>query len=291
MQKKEKDERSLAIKQSADRILQIMSQLRDPQSGCQWDLEQNFETLSKYVIEEAYEVAEAVADGNVDEIMEELGDLLLQVVFFSQIASEKNLFRFLDVVNAVSEKMIRRHPHIFSKNKEFKTAKEQKENWEIIKDLEKSEKKNINEKSLLSGISKNLPSLIKSKKIQEKVSRAGFDWKDEGEVLEKVKEELAELSEAIKNSDHSNSEEELGDLLFTLVNLGRHMDIDCDTALRKANYKFSKRFDLLELQMTKENKKLSKVNKLYMEKIWSKVKKLSYTKNDKPETTIDRSQM
>ena len=289
MQKKEKDERSPASKQSADRILQIMSQLRDPQNGCQWDLEQNFESLSKYVIEEAYEVAEAVADGNVDEIMEELGDLLLQVVFFSQIASEKNLFRFLDVVNAVSEKMIRRHPHIFSKNKEFKTAKEQKENWEIIKDLEKSEKNNINEKSLLSGISKNLPSLIKSKKIQEKVSRAGFDWKDEGEVLEKVKEELAELSEAIKNSDRSNSEEELGDLLFTLVNLGRHMDIDCDTALRKANYKFSKRFNLLELQMAKENKELSKVNKLYMEKTWSKVKKLSYKKNDKPETTIDRS--
>ena len=289
MQKKEKDERSLASKQSADRILQIMSQLRDPQNGCQWDLEQNFESLSKYVIEEAYEVAEAVADGNVDEIMEELGDLLLQVVFFSQIASEKNQFRFLDVVNAVSEKMIRRHPHIFSKNKEFKTAKEQKENWEIIKDLEKSEKNNINEKSLLSGVSKNLPSLIKSKKIQEKVSRAGFDWKDEGEVLEKVKEELAELSEAIKNSDRSNSEEELGDLLFTLVNLGRHMDIDCDTALRKANYKFSKRFNLLELQMGKENKELSKVNKLYMEKTWSKVKKLSYTKNDKPETTIDRS--
>ena len=289
MQKKEKDKRSPASKQSADRILQIMSQLRDPQNGCQWDLEQNFESLSKYVIEEAYEVAEAVADGNVDEIMEELGDLLLQVVFFSQIASEKNLFRFLDVVNAVSEKMIRRHPHIFSKNKEFKTAKEQKENWEIIKDLEKSEKNNINEKSLLSGVSKNLPSLIKSKKIQEKVSRAGFDWKDEGEVLEKVKEELAELSEAIKNSDRSNSEEELGDLLFTLVNLGRHMDIDCDTALRKANYKFSKRFNLLELQMGKENKELSKVNKLYMEKTWSKVKKLSYTKNDKPETTIDRS--
>ena len=289
MQKKEKDERSLASKQSADRILQIMSQLRDPQNGCQWDLEQNFESLSKYVIEEAYEVAEAVADGNVDEIMEELGDLLLQVVFFSQIASEKNLFRFLDVVNAVSEKMIRRHPHIFSKNKEFKTAKEQKENWEIIKDLEKSEKNNINEKSLLSGVSKNLPSLIKSKKIQEKVSRAGFDWKDEGEVLEKVKEELAELSEAIKNSDRSNSEEELGDLLFTLVNLGRHMDIDCDTALRKANYKFSKRFNLLELQMGKENKELSKVNKLYMEKTWSKVKKLSYKKNDKPKTTIDRS--
>ena len=289
MQKKEKDERSLASKQSADRILQIMSQLRDPQNGCQWDLEQNFESLSKYVIEEAYEVAEAVADGNVDEIMEELGDLLLQVVFFSQIASEKNLFRFLDVVNAVSEKMIRRHPHIFSKNKEFKTAKEQKENWEIIKDLEKSEKNNINEKSLLSGVSKNLPSLIKSKKIQEKVSRAGFDWKDEGEVLEKVKEELAELSEAIRNSDRCHSEEELGDLLFTLVNLGRHMDIDCDTALRKANYKFSKRFNLLELQMAKENKELSKVNKLYMEKTWSKVKKLSYTKNDKPETTIDRS--
>ena len=289
MRKKEKDERSLASKQSADRILQIMSQLRDPQNGCQWDLEQNFESLSKYVIEEAYEVAEAVADGNTDEIMEELGDLLLQVVFFSQIASEKNLFRFLDVVNAVSEKMIRRHPHIFTKNKEFKTAKEQKENWEIIKDLEKSGKKNINEKSVLSGISKNLPSLIKSKKIQEKVSRAGFDWKDEGEVLEKVKEELAELSEAIKNSDRSNSEEELGDLLFTLVNLGRHMDIDCDTALRKANYKFSKRFNLLELQMAKENKELSKVNKLYMEKTWSKVKKMSHTKNDKPKTTIDRS--
>ena len=273
MQKKEKNERSLASRQSADRILQIMSQLRDPENGCQWDLEQNFESLSKYAIEEAYEVAEAVAEGNVDEIMEELGDLLLQVVFFSQIASEKNLFRFLDVVNTVSEKMIRRHPHIFSENKEFKTAKEQKENWEMIKDLEKSEKKHVKQKSLLSGISKNLPSLIKSKKIQEKVSRVGFDWKDEEEVIEKVKEELTELSEAVNNNDHSHSEEELGDLLFTLVSLGRHMDIDCDTALRKANNKFSKRFNLLELQMAKENKELSKVNKLYMEKTWSKVKK------------------
>ena len=273
MQKKEKDKRSPASKQSADRILQIMSQLRDPQNGCQWDLEQNFESLSKYVIEEAYEVAEAVADGNVDEIMEELGDLLLQVVFFSQIASEKNLFRFLDVVNAVSEKMIRRHPHIFSKNKEFKTAKEQKENWEIIKDLEKSEKNNINEKSLLSGVSKNLPSLIKSKKIQEKVSRAGFDWKDEGEVLEKVKEELAELSEAIKNSDRSNSEEELGDLLFTLVNLGRHMDIDCDTALRKANYKFSKRWKKLEKIAKNEKLKLNKLSLKKYNILWNKAKK------------------
>ncbi len=270
------------------RLLQVMRQLRHPETGCQWDLEQSFASLSKYTIEEAYEVADAALNGQTEEVKEELGDLLLQVVFYSQIANEENKFDFWDVVKVVTEKMIRRHPHIFSERKEYKTSEQQKENWEIIKDLENQEK-DIGNLALLSGVGKNLPSLLKSKKIQEKVSRVGFDWENTDEVIDKVNEEFKELIDAINRKDNLNSEEEMGDLLFTLVNLGRHINVDCDTALRKANNKFSERFTLLEQQMLKENKKLSPNNKLDMEKGWLKVKRLNSRKDGKTNTTDNRS--
>lgn len=255
------------------KLLNIMRDLRNPETGCQWDLEQTFESLSKYTIEEAYEVTDAVLEGDVLAIKEELGDLLLQVVFFSQIASDKNLFNFSDVVESICKKMIRRHPHIFSNNKEFKTAQQQKESWDLIKSLESRAKQKSKKKSLLSDITKRLPPLLKSKKIQEKVSTVGFDWEKISDIQEKIKEELIELDNAIKNEDEKNAKEELGDLLFTIVNLGRRMNMDCEEALIDANKKFTTRFNKLELAMMKKNKSLSKENILEMENIWIELKK------------------
>ena len=249
-----------------------MKQLRNPKTGCQWDLQQTFESLSQYVIEEAYEVCDAVNEGNINNIQEELGDLLLQVVFFSQIAEERNYFTFLDVVETISEKMITRHPHIFSDNKEFRTAQEQKESWEKIKQVEQEKKNFGKRKSLLSNITKNLPPLVKSKKIQDKVSKVGFDWNNLGEVIQKVLEELQELRKAIDIEGTKRSEEELGDLLFTVVNLARHIDVDPEVALHKANKKFEKRFEKLELELLSQNKILSKTSKLDMDAAWAKIK-------------------
>ena len=257
-----------------ERLLGIMRQLRDPETGCQWDLQQTFSSLIKYTIEEAYEVSDAVIRGNTTDIIEELGDLLLQVVFFSQIADEGSLFNFDNVAEAINEKLIRRHPHIFSKNKAFKTADEQKENWSKLKKLENRHKVH-NGKSLLSNIAPNLPPLIKSKKIQEEVSSVGFDWENISEVVGKVREELDELSIAIGTNDQKYMEEEIGDLLFTIINLSRHIDVDCEIALLKANDKFINRFNELELDLRKENKKLSKSVKLDMERAWQNVKSRS----------------
>jgi len=250
-----------------------MKELRNPRTGCQWDLQQTFESLSQYVIEEAYEVCDAVNENDICNIKEELGDLLLQVVFFSQIAEEKKYFTFSDIVETINEKMIRRHPHIFSDTKEFKSAQEQKENWEKIKQTEQEIRGSSTQKSLLSNITKNLPPLLKSKKIQDKVSKVGFDWDNLDEVVQKVHEELEELKHSIKIEGKKKSEEELGDLLFTIVNLGRHIDVDPEIALLNANKKFEKRFKKLESDLLKQNKPLSKTNKLDMEAAWSKIKK------------------
>ena len=254
-----------------ERLLGIMRQLRDPETGCQWDLQQTFSSLIRYTIEEAYEVSDAVIRGNTLDIIEELGDLLLQVVFFSQIADEGSLFNFDNVAEAINEKLIRRHPHIFSKNKVFKTADEQKESWSKLKKLENRYKVHKG-KPLLSNITPNLPPLLKSKKIQEEVSRVGFDWENISEVAEKVREELDELIIAIGTNDQKYIEEEMGDLLFTIINLSRHLDVDCEIALLKANDKFISRFNELELDLRKENKKLSKSVKLDMERAWKNVK-------------------
>ena len=253
-------------------LLKIMRQLRHPKTGCQWDLQQTFESLSQYVIEEAYEVCDAVNEHNINNIQEELGDLLLQVVFFSQIAEERNYFTFLDVVETISKKMITRHPHVFSDNKEFRSVQEQEQNWEKIKQAEEEKKNFGKKKPLLSSITKNLPPLVKAKKIQDKVSKIGFDWKNLAEVTQKVLEELEELKTAIKTEGKEKSEEELGDLLFTIVNLARHIDVDPEIALLKANKKFEKRFEKLELELLNQNKILSKTSKFDMDAAWAKIK-------------------
>ena len=271
MEQEISQEKSSRKSKSLERLLGIMRQLRDPETGCQWDLQQTFSSLTKYTIEEAYEVSDAVIRGNTLDIIEELGDLLLQVVFYSQIADESSLFNFDNVVEAINEKLIRRHPHIFSKNKVFKTADEQKESWSNLKKLENRYKVH-NAKSLLSNITPNLPPLLKSKKIQEEVSRVGFDWENISEVVRKVREELDELIIAIETNDQKHMEEEMGDLLFTIINLSRHIDVDCEIALLKANDKFISRFNELELDLRKENKKLSKSLKLDMERAWKNVK-------------------
>ncbi len=271
MEKEISQETNAGKSKNLERLLGIMRQLRDPETGCQWDLQQTFSSLIKYTIEEAYEVSDAVIRGNTLDIIEELGDLLLQVVFFSQIAEEGSLFNFDKVVEAINEKLIRRHPHIFSKNKVFKTADEQKESWSELKKLE-NRNKDHNGTSLLSNITPNLPPLLKSKKIQEEVSRVGFDWENISEVVGKVREELDELIIAIGTNDQKHMEEEMGDLLFTIINLSRHIDVDCEIALLKANDKFISRFNELELDLRKENKKLSKSVKLDMERAWKNVK-------------------
>lgn len=271
MEQEISQEKSSRKSKSLERLLGIMRQLRDPETGCQWDLQQTFSSLTKYTIEEAYEVSDAVIRGNTLDIIEELGDLLLQIVFYSQIADESSLFNFDNVVEAINEKLIRRHPHIFSKNKVFKTADEQKESWSNLKKLENRYKVH-NAKSLLSNITPNLPPLLKSKKIQEEVSRVGFDWENISEVVRKVREELDELIIAIETNDQKHMEEEMGDLLFTIINLSRHIDVDCEIALLKANDKFISRFNELELDLRKENKKLSKSLKLDMERAWKNVK-------------------
>ena len=196
-----------------DKLLKIMSHLRDPDKGCPWDIKQTFESIAPYTIEEAYEVSQSIQDKDYDELMDELGDLLLQVVFLSQIAKEKHLFKFNDVVKSINKKLIRRHPHIFEKNTNIKTPDDVKNQWDRIKEQEKKEKtKNIN---TLSKITKNLPSIIKSQKIQEEVSKDGFDFKNVNDCILKLQEEIQEFKEALKTNDKQKCLDEGGDVLFS----------------------------------------------------------------------------
>ncbi|MCA1955601.1 nucleoside triphosphate pyrophosphohydrolase [Zymomonas sp.] len=225
---------------SIDTLRQIMARLRDPAKGCAWDAAQNFSSIAPYAIEEAYEVVDAIEQQDMHELKNELGDLLLQVVFHSQMASEKNLFTFDDVVAAICQKMIRRHPHVFQE-KDI-DATRIKGNWEKIKAEERSEKKS-NDSGALAGIAKALPALIRAKKIQERAARTGFDWSDTVGPRTKIDEELAEVDNA---TDHENLIEEIGDVLFTVTTFARHHGIDAEQALKKSNEKFENRFKIME---------------------------------------------
>ena len=241
---------------SIDNLLQIMSQLRHPEDGCPWDVEQSFESIAPYTIEEAYEVQEAITNGDYENLKEELGDLLLQVVFHSQIAKEAKLFAFDQVVDSICKKMIDRHPHVFGDAK-IKNAEEQLSSWEYLKakERQKSLKTSSIEESALDGVSLAYPALLRAQKLQKRAARVGFDWEDVGTVLEKLDEEVIELKEVLTNTDASGSkrvEEELGDILFTCVNIARHIKIDPETALYKANRKFSKRFKIVEKLLKEE---------------------------------------
>ena len=260
-------------------LLEIMKQLRDKDTGCPWDKLQTFDTISKYTIEEAYEVIEAISNKDWANLKEELGDLLLQVVYHSQIASELNLFDFNEVVESISNKMISRHPHVFGSNKLEKSVSQQIIDWELIKDLERKEKPN-NPKYLLDNIPRALPALVRAEKLQKKAAKVEFDWPRTSDVLDKLNEESLELVDAIDKSNQIEIEEEVGDLLFTMVNLARRLEINPEQALTRTNDKFRKRLNGIEDELRKTGKTLNDVSSNDLEILWEAQKKILKYKLD-----------
>ena len=248
-----------------------MSQLRDEEEGCEWDKAQNFQSIAPYTIEEAYEVADAIDRNNIPDLIDELGDLLLQVVFLSQIAKEENLFSFEDVVESISDKLIRRHPYVFSQKREH-SLEDQTDQWEEIKNKERSKK---NQKGVLSGIAKNLPALKRSQKIQKRASKAGFDWPDVTGVFDKIKEEIGELEEAINENHQESIKEEIGDLLMIMTNLAQKLNVDSEDALISANKKFTNRFAFIETALENKGTGFSEASFEQLDSLWEDSKKLS----------------
>lgn len=253
-------------------LIDIMKTLRHPDQGCPWDLAQTHESIVPYTIEEAYEVAEAVAKGDPDDIRDELGDLLLQIVFQSQIASEGGQFDISDVANSINQKMINRHPHIFSDN-QVDDSTAVREQWEDIKSRERASK---GETRILDGIATTLPALMQALKLQNRAARVGFDWPDIHDILDKLREETEELETEINAPQQNKAalEDECGDLLFVAVNLARKLDIDPEQALASTNRKFRKRFNHIEEQASLSHKSLNECSLDDMEYWWQEAKKL-----------------
>jgi len=250
-------------------LLSIMNKLRNKENGCPWDLKQTHKTLKPYLLEEAYEVIDAIEEEDDENFKKELGDLLLQIVFHSQLAKEENRFNFEDVAKSISDKLIRRHPHIFDENFSNKniSAEEVKKNWELLK-KEKEGKKRI-----LDGIPKNFNALLRSLRIQEKVASVGFEWPDSNGTLEKLKEEIEELTQGINNKDIENIEEEIGDVFFVLVNLSKRFDINPEDALQKSSNKFIKRFNYIEEKVESNGEKVQDKSLEELDKIWDEAKR------------------
>lgn len=250
-------------------LVAIMRKLRAP-GGCPWDAEQTHDSLKRYLLEETYEVLEAIDAQSPEHLREELGDLLLQPVFHAAIAEENGLFDINDIIRTLCEKLIRRHPHVFG-GLEIKDSNEQIENWERIK---KSEKGNSLKKSALSGIPPALPALLKAQKITEKAARTGFDWENTGQIVDKIKEELHELEEALEDGNKKLIEAELGDLLFSVVNLGRFLSINPEDALHATINRFRKRFNHIEESLETREKSVHDVSLEEMERLWNEAKKM-----------------
>ena len=262
-------------KRTVSELLGIMAQLRSP-SGCPWDREQTEQTLKKYLIEEAYEALEAIEEGPPEALQEELGDLLLQIIFLSRIAEEKQEFDFSDVVHTLAEKLIRRHPHVFPPTEEDRVALKPRTAQDVVKVwgmTKAKEGKYAKRTALLDGIPLALPALERSRRLSQRVSRIGFDWPHIRAVWKKVQEELAELKKANRSGSPKAAEEELGDLLFTLVNWGRFKNISAEEALRKANRRFAKRFHQVELELRRRGKAPEESTLEEMDLIWNKVKR------------------
>lgn len=251
-----------------NRLLKIMAQLRNPDGGCPWDLEQDFSTISPYTIEEAFEVADAIDRNEPDDICDELGDLLLQVVFQSQIASEKGLFDFEAVAAGQSAKLVHRHPHVFGDEGAAASADAVKDIWERQKAKEKAGRTH-----LLDGITRGLPALMRAQKIHRKVAKVGFDWPSAEPVFDKIDEEMAELKQAIAHNDRDNLVEELGDMLFTICVLAGHLDVDAEEALRAANNKFIKRFSRVEDRLKAKDITLQQSTLEQMDSAWQEIKR------------------
>lgn len=252
------------------KLLEIMAKLRDPNDGCAWDVEQTFETIAPYTIEEAYEVAEAIEQNDMDALKDELGDLLFQAVFHARMAEEAGYFNFSDVVEAISDKMIRRHPHVFG-DENYRDAEEQTIAWEEQKAKERAEK---SQKSILDGVTVGLPALSRAVKLQKRAARVGFDWPEVSQVIDKLNEEMVELSEELvkDKQNHDKIEEEFGDMMFVYANLARHLKIDPEKALRRANSKFTNRFNKIEQYIDNKNKSFDQYSLDELEDLWIKAK-------------------
>ena len=250
-------------------LLETMRMLRDKDNGCPWDIEQTLESLSPCVIEEAYEVADAIAKKDYDNLKEELGDVLLQVIFQAEIANELKLFNFDEIVDTLNKKLIRRHPHVFEDAPKPLSAQEQTQAWDAIKAQEKNPEDASN---TFGDIPASLPPILKAKKIQKKASKKGFDWKESIDVIEKVEEELKELKLEIQQNNNENIKDELGDLLFSIINLSRHLELDASEAINQANHKFVKRFRLMEAEISKDNQEIDNLTSEELEEFWVKIK-------------------
>lgn len=262
------------------RLIEIMAALRHPETGCPWDVEQDFASIAPYTVEEAYEVADAIERDDLDDLRDELGDLLLQVVYHARMAEEQRAFDFGDVVEAVTAKMVRRHPHVFG-DEEARSAGMAKGMWEKIKAAERADRaarrdaKGVAEEKphYLDGVPRALPALTRALKLQQKAARVGFDWGAAEPVLDKIEEEIGELRQAIAAGDRPHMEEELGDLVFALVNLGRHLDIDAEQALAGTNAKFTGRFGKVEDGLAAAGTTLEDATLDEMEALWQRAKK------------------
>ena len=251
------------------RLLDIMRALRDPETGCPWDVEQDFGSIAPYTIEEAYEVADAVARADWADLRGELGDLLLQVVFHAQIAADRGLFDFNDVAGDISSKMIDRHPHVFGSDSRDKSAEQQTRDWEAIKAAERAGRART---GTLDDVALALPALLRAVKLQKRAARVGFDWPQTAQVLDKITEEVAELHEAAQSLPQAKIEEEFGDLLFVMANLARHMKIDPEEALRSANAKFTRRFEFIESELKKTGRCPEESDLAEMDALWNRAK-------------------
>ncbi len=252
------------------RLLEIMRRLRDPETGCPWDIEQDFASIAPYTIEEAYEVADAIEREAWDELEGELGDLLLQTVYHTAMGEERGFFTFASVANAISDKMVARHPHVFGDESRDKSAAQQTRDWERIKAAERAARA---EAGVLDGVAAGLPALTRAVKLQKRAARVGFDWPDIGEVVDKIVEEAGELAAAQNAADPGEIAAEFGDLLFVMANLARHLGIDPEEALRRTNSKFTQRFQYIEERLAEDGRRPEDSNLAEMDTLWDAAKR------------------
>ncbi len=254
-----------------NQLLEIMASLRHPETGCPWDIKQTFSTIVPYTLEEAYEVADSIERGQMDELKDELGDLMFQVVFYAQMAKEQKLFEFDDVIKAINDKLVRRHPHVFA-GEQYENEKTLNEAWEKSKALERDDKAETKQASILEGVAHALPALKRSQKLQKRAAREGFDWPTIEPVFDKIQEEIEEVKQAMQEKDKQAVFEEVGDLLFACVNLARHLDVDAEESLRCGNSKFEKRFSYIEEQLLRKNKTFQQCDLEELESYWIEAK-------------------
>jgi nucleoside triphosphate diphosphatase len=267
------DSKPAAATEALLTLVDIMARLRTPVTGCPWDLEQTFETIAPYTIEEAYEVADAIERGDMGELREELGDLLFQVIFHSRMAEEAGAFALVDVVNAINTKMIRRHPHVFEAA-DGRDADGQTVAWEEMKAAERAAKgKKAEDASALAGVALSLPALLRAEKLQKRAARTGFDWTEAAHIFDKLEEETAEVKEAMASGDADAIEDEIGDLLFVAANLARRLSVDPEQALRRANGKFERRFRAMEAAAVEAGVDFAALSLDEQEAYWQAVKK------------------